>query len=185
MKLLNRLVLLVAAGTALSLNASELVLNKADSSVQVDVRASPPHEFTCDLQDYEAKIEIDPVANEITSARFSFRLTDLETHNDKRNAKMQRWMDVDTFNTITWEMESVELVGGRFVAHGTFKMHGESRPVDVVFGAVMDEGRVVITGESDFNYMDFELPKIRLFIFTVNPDLHVHFELSGSLASLN
>ncbi len=185
MKSLSRLVSLIAAGAALSLNAAELNVNKAVSSVAVDVKASPPHEFTCDLQDYDAEIEIDPATNEITAARFSFQLTDLETHNDKRNAKMQKWMDVDTYNSITWELDSVETVEGGLVGHGVFTMHGQSRPVDVFFHAVVEGVQVVLAGEADFNYMDFELPKIRLFIFTVNPDLHVHFELKGSFASLN
>jgi len=183
MKPITRLALLIAAGTALSLNAAELNIDKAASSVAVDVKASPPHEFTCDLQDYDAKIGYDPGTNKITGAFFSFQLTDLETHNDKRNAKMQKWMDVDTYNTITWELESVDEVDGKLVGHGVFIMHGEARPLDVIFTAVKEGDLVMLTGEADFNYMDYELPKIRLFVFTVKPELHVHFELTGSVAS--
>ena len=176
---------LVAVFAASSLCASELVVDKAVSSVAVDVKASPPHEFTCDLQAYKASIDLDPETGQLNGAEFSFHLTDLETHNDKRNAKMERWMDVDTFNTISWKLESVEMVEGQSVAHGTFTMHGQSQPLDVRFHSKMEGNQVVLTGESDFNYMDYELPKIRLFIFTVKPDLHVHFELKGSLASQN
>ena len=54
----------------------------------------------------------------MTSAEFSFQLTDLETHNNDRNEKMHKWMDVEQHNTIRWKMLSVEMVSDQLVAHG-------------------------------------------------------------------
>jgi polyisoprenoid-binding protein YceI len=169
---------IAAAGPAF---ATPLVLLPAESSVAVDVRASPPHRFTCDLIKYNAQIEIDPASGTVQSATFSFALTDLETHNDSRNQKLYKWMDVDNHNQIRWTLDSVEVADGRSIGHGGLWMHGVTAPVDVPFTLTAEDGLYTLAGTADFNYIDFLLPKIRLAIFTVKPALHVHFMLRGTL----
>ncbi len=180
-KALCLLILYVCA--AIPAFSAGLQIDSGNSQVSVDFKASPPHTFTCDLQNYDAVIDVDPADGSIKSARFSFQLTDLETYNEKRNKKMFNWMDVDQYNTITWNMTSMEIVDGSIVAHGDMSMHGESQPVDVVFNILQEAGVYTISGTADFDYTDFGLPKIKLFIFSVNPDLHVHFSLNGVLES--
>lgn len=167
----------------LSLIATELIVDTEGSSVRVDVKASPPHSFTCDLQQYDASIDVDSSTGEINSAQLTFQLTDLETHNDKRNKKMLNWMDVEKFNTIRWTMTSVEEIDGQTVALGEMTMHGVTMAIDIPFTLSIAEGSYTLTGSVDFDYMSFDLPKIRLFLFTVKPNLHVNFTLRGALAS--
>ena len=175
------LCLFVLFSTSTHLFCAELVIDPEASSVAVDVKASPPHTFTCDLQKYDAAVDFGPDGN-VNSATFTFNLTDLETHNDSRNSKMLRWMNVEQYNTIQWTMKDVEVAGTDVVAHGELTMHGVTLPVDIPFTVVTEGDVVTISGTADFDYMDFDLPKIRLVIFTVNPDLHVHFKLQGRLA---
>jgi polyisoprenoid-binding protein YceI len=163
--------------------AASLLVNPADSYVSVDVRANPPHSFTCDLGQYKAAVEVDSNTGTVSATEFVFQLTDLDTHNEKRDKKMYGWMDTDAYNTIRWVMKSVETVEGKTIGHGEMTMHGVTQSVDIPFQMSMEGTECTISGTADYNYMDFELPKIRLFIFTVNPDLHVHFTLKGNLVS--
>ena len=164
-------------------SAVPLVVDSEKSGVAVDVKASPPHHFTCDLLRYNADIDLEPLSGTVNSAVLTFELTDLDTHNEKRDRKMYGWMDVEQHNTIRWTLDSVEKVDGQLVAHGQMEMHGVNRPVDVPFEVSQENGIWTISGVADFDYMDFDLPRIRLFVFTVNPGLHVHFNLQGSVAS--
>ena len=181
MKFLHLLTTMAAFLPLLTGHAAELVIDPAASRVSVDVKASPPHSFTCDLQAYEADIEVDPATGDITDCSFTFLLTDLETYNDSRNKKMHKWMNVEQHNTIKWSMTSIEETEAGLVARGEMTMHGSTLPVDITFSKASDGGSHTIAGVADLDYMDFGLPKIRLFLFTVNPDLHVHFELRGQL----
>jgi len=164
-----------------SIVSAELVLDPESSAVRLKVKASPPHTFTCDLMAYDAQVDIDPVSGVFRSVRFSFQLSDLETHNKSRNKKMLKWMGED-FDTIIWTMTSVEETEGGYLAKGTLLMHGESRPVDVLFHMSVDDGVYNITGSADFDYRDFQLPIIKLLIFKVNPQLHVDFQLKGAIS---
>lgn len=171
----------VLLATSSHLYCADLVIDPEASSVAVDVKASPPHSFTCDLQKYKAEIALGTDGN-VNATTFTFNLTDLETHNDSRNNKMFRWMNVDQFNTIQWTLKNVEVAGADVIAHGELTMHGVTLPVDIPFTTVMEGDIVTINGTADFDYMDFDLPKIRLVVFTVKPELHVHFKLQGRLA---
>lgn len=181
MKRFHLLSCIVALLPLLSGHAATFAVDPASSRVCVDVKASPPHSFTCDLQAYEADIAINPETGDITACSFTFQLTDLETYNEKRNKKMHGWMDVEQHNTIKWEMTAIEEADGGMIARGEMTMHGSTQPVDITFAMKSEGADHTIAGVADFNYMDFDLPKIRLFIFTVNPELHVHFELHGQL----
>lgn len=181
LKILPFPLLLLAA--TIPATAASLLVDPAESQVAVDVQASPPHSFICDLQAYEAAVAVDPVSGAVSSAEFVFQLTDLETHNEKRNKKMYDWMNTDSHNTIRWVLKSVESIDGQDTAHGEMTLHGVTQPVDIPFTASMEADGFTLSGTADFNYMDFELPKIRLFVFTVKPELHVHFTLKGTLVS--
>ncbi len=164
-----------------ALQAGNLNVNPASSEILVDSKASPPHTVTSFVRKYESDIQIDPDTLAVSSARFAFQLKDLDSEHEKRDKKMNSWIESDKFPEIVFEMSNVSMVDGHNVATGSLYMHGVSKSVNVPFTVSKSGDTVTIDGSADFSYEDWGLEIIRLFIFKVKPELNVRFHLEGTL----
>lgn len=164
-----------------ALQAGHLSVNPANSEILVDSKASPPHTVTSFVRKYQSDIQIDPDTLAVSSARFSFKLKDLDSEHEKRDKKMHSWIESDIFPDIIFEMNSVSVVDGKNMATGSLSIHGVSKSVNVPFDVSKSGGTITIEGSANFSYEDWGLDIIRLFIFTVNPELNVKFHMEGTL----
>ena len=157
-----------------------------DASVlAVDAKASPPHTFTSEAKQFDCDITIDPASLEVTSATCSFAFADLDSGKPKRDKKMRDWMDIEAHPVARFELSDVRMEDGQSIAAGKFTMHGTSREIEVPFTVQRDGDRIVLDGHSEFSYEDWDLKIIRMFIFSVNPDLKPRFHLEGTLSNGN
>lgn len=168
---------------AISTWAAPFKVSKPDSLVAVDARATPPHTFTSVLKDYEYDIRLDPDSLEAQTVKFAFNFADLDSDEPKRDKKMLGWMDVDTHPSAHFELTKVVDRDGMKIGMGTFYMHGVTKDIEVPFSIKRDGKTILIDGTAEFDYMDWDLKKVRLLIFTVKPELKVHFHLEGTLDS--
>jgi polyisoprenoid-binding protein YceI len=166
-----------------SLWAGNFQVDKSNSEVAADAKASPPHSFTNFLTDYEYDIEIDPESLTVSRAVFEFNFANLDSKEEKRDKKMKDWMDIAVHPSARFEMKNVIMRDGATIGSGTFFMHGVSREIEVPFSVKRDGDSVVMDGTAEFDYMDWDLKKVRLFIFSVNPELKIRFHLVGELKS--
>ncbi len=157
------------------------MVDKAVSMVAVEAKASPPHSFTTVVLDYIYDIEIDPETLAVSKADFQFQFSDLDSEKPKRDKKMLKWMDVEANPMAGFELQEVIERDGQTIGKGTFLMHGVSRDIEVPFSVTRDGDRVVLDGEANIIYTDWELKVIRMVIFTVKPELKPHFHLVGKL----
>ena len=163
--------------------AEPFIVTKPNSLVAVDARATPPHTFTSVVTDYECDIRLDPESLDAQKVKFSFKFTDMDSDEPSRDKKMQGWMDVDVHPSAQFELTQVIDRDGMKVGLGTFYMHGVTRDIEVPFSINRDGGTIIIDGTAEFDYMNWDLKKVRLLIFSVKPELKVHFHLEGVLGS--
>ncbi len=164
-----------------SLWAGNFQVNKSNSEVAADAKASPPHTFTNFLTDYEYDIQIDPETLGVSKAVFEFKFEDLDSKKEKRDKKMRSWMDIGLNPSARFELKDVITRDGATIGAGTFFMHGIRKEIEVPFSVRRDGNSVVLDGTAEFDYMNWDLEKVRLFVFTVNPELKIRFHLVGEV----
>ena len=56
-----------------------------------------------------------------------------------------------------------------------------SKEIEVPFSVKREGNSVVLDGTAEFDYMEWDLKMVRLFISTVNPELKIRFHLVGEV----
>ena len=70
------------------------------------------------------------------------------------------------------------------LAVGELTIHGVKKSIQMPVTAKNINGIWDITGEADFDYRDFNLPKIRkMLVLVVDPHLQVTFHLVGKISA--
>jgi len=180
---------LVALLYACGLFAGEatLAIDRSRSHVEAMVRSSLEN-FTASLTAYEALISVDVAEKRIVNAQLKFRVADVKTGSEKRDADMGRWEQTDQFPECVYILDALlPAAGGTFKARGKLILHGVTQelvfPVTISFKA---PNVCSLDGDLTLNTTDFGLPQIRKFgLFKVNPELQVKFHLEGRAASEN
>lgn len=157
------------------------------STLAVDAKASPPHSFTVTAEEFETEIEIDPDSLVPTSAVCRFRFDDMDSEKKKRDAKMRKWIESDTYPSATFTLREVRANpdGTGRLAVGDFQMHGQTRSVSFPFSVQRKGDRVVIEGRAAMDYTQWDLPIVRLLFFKVKKDIQPHLHLEGRLVTKN
>lgn len=176
------LVSLILLGFARTLSAETLVIDKTRSRVEADVKATVDS-FTGQLQDYDARIAVDPASNRITAATFRFQVADFKTGKDARDAKLHAWQDTAHHPDAEFTLGRIEpAADGRLLAHGEFRFHGVAQPLEFPVALIVDHTTYALDGEATVDTRRFGLPIIRVMAFLkVDPLVKVRFHLQGTL----
>lgn len=158
----------------------ELTVDTDKSSVEADVGASPFQSFTADLEAYDSTIVLDDADGHVIEAEFGFQFSDLKTGDSKRDGKMLTWMG-DEYPSAKFKVDTITSHDGQTVALGRLMMHGVEREMEVPFTLSIVGKHCLIEGEADINYTDYDLEKIRMLIFSVDPELKVRFHIEGDM----
>ena len=177
--------LLAAAILALPLaakaEASLFVLDRAESQVDIAVKATL-NSFVAHLEDYAVAITLDPESGRVESAAFHADLAAVRTGRADRDHNMNVWLQTNEFPQVVFELGAVDRgADGTMTARGRLQLHG--RPHDVRFPVTVtvSRGLATIDGTATLDTRDFGLPIIRFWVLTVDPVVHVHFHLQGSV----
>jgi hypothetical protein len=81
----------------------------------------------------------------------------------------------------SFELTETVLREGQTIGKGTFSMHGTSREIEIPFVVSKNGDKVILDGETEFDYTDWDLEIVRLLFFTVKPSLKPHFHLEGTI----
>ncbi len=155
-----------------------LIVDKAKSHVEIPVKVTSDS-FTATLADYEAILYADPATERVTTARFSFRFTNVKTGNAKRDEAMNAWQQTDKFPTGAFELLALKPDGaGRFIATGKLELHGATRDVAMPVTIAHDSTGFTIDGSAEIDTRDFGLPVLKKFVFfKVDPHVRIQFHL--------
>lgn len=166
----------------LSASTIELMPDRDLSTIEAEMSASPPHKFTGVVSDYALDLRFDEESGRLSVADFRFNFSDFDTDNDKRDRKMLKWLDHVSWPDAQFTLVRVDETGEGLVAVGEFTMHGLTKTVEIPFSMTLKSGRFTLDAATTLDHRDWELPKVRLLIFTVNPELEIRIHLEGSYA---
>lgn len=162
--------------------AGEFVVDRAKSSISVDVKASM-HNFTGHLRDYKIKITGDAAKAIPDKVVLSWDFKDLVTGDKKRDKEMLQWMEHGRLPTGGFTLASfTKRVDGKMWAKGTLTIHGVSKTIEFPVKSERKGKVLKISGSVRMDHRDFKLSKIRkVLVMTVNPVLIVRFSLQGTI----
>jgi polyisoprenoid-binding protein YceI len=177
---LGSLILTTAAALgAGAAGAAELKVDKAQSRIEVDARATG-HSFSGKLDDFDAKITGDEATLKPSAVKLSWKFADLKTGDTDRDAAMLKWLG-STGTTGGFKFTKMWTDKGKNFAQGELTIHGVSKTIAFPYTATTTGKVVVIDGAAAMNYEDFGLPIVRaMAIMTVKPELVVRFHLVGT-----
>jgi polyisoprenoid-binding protein YceI len=177
--------LLAAAILALPLatkaNGVLLVLDRAESHVDIAVQATF-NSFVARLEDFDVAIMLDPESSRVESTAFHANLAAVKTGRADRDHNMNVWLQTNEFPQVVFELGAVERgPNGALTARGRVQLHGQQHDVSFPLTITVSRGLTTIDGTATLDTRDFGLPIIRFLLLTVEPVVHVHFHLQGSL----
>lgn len=186
MKFLKSLIGLALAATTAGAAETPLVVDAAQSRVEIVVKATVDS-FTGNLAAYDAAILVDPAAERITGARFAFKFADVKTGNEDRDAQMLEWAEAPKHPDGVFALSSLERdAAGATTAKGTLTLHGVAKEISFPVSVTHEAGRYAIDGEALLDTRDFGLPIIRKFLLLkVDPQVAVRFHLQGDVPVKN
>lgn len=161
--------------------AAPLEVDYQHSKVNVDVHATIDS-FVGQLDKYTATVDCEPSTNLPAKAAVSFDFKDLKTGKTDRDAEMLKWLDYSNNPTATFALEGWKQDGTTNLALGDLTIHGVKKAIQMPVTIQHNGADWDIAGEADFDYRDFNLPKIRkMLMLVVNPHLKVTFHLVGKI----
>ena len=177
--------LLAAAILALPLatraNDALFVLDRAESHVDIAVK-STLDSFVAHLEHFDVAITLDPENGRIESTAFHADLSAVKTGSVDRDHNMSVWLRTNEFPQVVFELSAVDRgPNGALTARGQFQLHGQRHEIRFPITVTVNRGLAAIDGTATLDTQDFGLPIIRYWILTVDPVVHVHIHLQGSL----
>ena len=179
---MNKMVTLAALvlGCTVNLQASTFIVDKATSSILIDVKATGDS-FTGKLENYTAVIQGDKGTKKPSKVTFDWDFLNLKTGKGKRDKKMISWLEKKSKGH--FELNSfTKRADGRMWAKGEMTIHGVKQSVEFPAKVLAKGNRMTVRGTAALDTRKFNLPIIKMVgIFKVNPLVNVRFTLRGTL----
>lgn len=161
--------------------AASLEVDKDRSRIQVNAKATG-HEFTGTLKDYTATVSGDAAALTPSGFDLSWRFSNLNTEDAKRDAEMLKWLGGGDPKGSFKFIKSWTDQAGKDHCMGSLTIHGVSKTVGMPYTAKKDGDWVTIDGKVTLDYQNFSLPIVRaMAVMTVDPKLEVTFHIVGKV----
>ena len=172
--------LLCFTGFTGSLYASTFVVDKANSRVSIDVKATGDS-FVGKLNSYNAVIQGNKETKKPSKVTFEWNFSDLKTGKDKRDSKMISWLENKTKGRFVLD-SFTKRADGRTLAKGAMTIHGVKQTVEFPVKVIAKGSKMSIRGTVTIDTRKFNLPIIKMFGFLkVDPMVKVRFALRGKL----
>lgn len=172
---------LLAFPLATKANGALLVLDRAESHVDISVKATV-NSFVARLENFDVSIALDPESGRVESTSFHADLAAVKTGRADRDHNMSVWLQTNEFPQVVFELRTVDRdPHGALTARGRIQLHGQQHEVRFPVTVTVSRGLTTIDGTATLDTRDFGLPIIRFWVLTVDPVVNVHFHLQGSL----
>ncbi|MCP5535664.1 MAG: YceI family protein [Akkermansiaceae bacterium] len=163
-----------------SLHATTFEVDKANSSVLIDVKATGDS-FTGTLDSYTAVIEGDKASNKPSKVTFDWDFLNLKTGKDKRDTEMISWLEKKSKGNFTLD-SFTKRTDGRTWAKGKITIHGVTQVIEFPAKVLAKGNKMTIRGTAVIDTRKHDLPIIKMIgLFKVNPLVTVRFTLRGTL----
>ncbi len=183
-RLLPLLLASVLATIPLPAAAQTLTVDKANSRVEIAVKATVDS-FVTKLAAYTADVRFDAATGQVTAAKLAFHFTDVKTGNEKRDREMHIWQQTEKFPDGDFTLKALQpAADGKLTARGGLTLHGVTRELAFPVTVVRAGAVATVEGEAVVDTRLFGLPVIRKFaLLKVDPLVTVRFHLTGTTAA--
>ncbi len=172
---------MLALPLATRANGALFVMDRAESYVDIAVK-STLDSFVARLEDFDVAITLDPENWRVESTAFHANLSAVKTGRADRDHNMSVWLQTNEFPQVVFELRAVDRSpNGALTARGRFQLHGQLHEIRFPVTVSVNRGLTTIDGTATLDTQDFGLPIIRFWVLTVDPMVHVHFHLQGSV----
>ncbi len=162
-------------------NGAPFFVNRAESHIEIAV-VSTLDNFVARLEEFDVAITLDPESGRVESAAFHADLSAVKTGRADRDHNMSVWLQTNEFPRVVFELRAVDRgPDGALTAHGRLQLHGRLQEIRLPVTVSASHGLTAIDGTATLDTRDFGLPIIRYWLLTVDPVVHVHIHLQGSL----
>lgn len=171
---------LILAAVRLAAAPESLVIDQAQSSVEIVVKATLDS-FTGKLDAYNAAVTVE--GGHVATASFRFKCSAIRTGKEGRDEAMNEWLETPKYPEGVFTLASLEpTTEGYFKARGTLMLHGVSHEIVFPVSVITDRKVYALDGEAPLDTRDFGLPVIRKFgLLKVDPLVRVRFHLQGAV----
>jgi polyisoprenoid-binding protein YceI len=154
-KMKKNLALLVAIIMGISFLCEAQTISSEKSMVEFKVTNLGANKVKGTIKGMKGKVTFDPKAPQKASFDVCIEVVSINTKNQKRDAKLRgpEYFDAENYPEICFKSTSVEANGMSYKAKGKLSMHGESKPVEILF----NHYRNTFTGKLKINRMDYKL----------------------------
>jgi polyisoprenoid-binding protein YceI len=162
-------------------NGALFVMDRAESHVDIVVK-STLDSFVARLEDFDVAITFDPESGQLKSTAFHADLSAVKTGLAARDHNMSVWLRTNEFPQVVFGLKAVDRdPNGALTARGRFQLHGQMHNIHFPLTVTVNRGLATIDGTATLDTQDFGLPIIQFWVLSVDPVVHVHFHLQGSL----
>ncbi len=159
-----------------------LVLDYTESHLDIAVKSTVTS-FIARLEKFDVAITVDPDRGRVESTAFHADLAAVKTGRTDRDHNMVVWLQANQFPQVDFELKAMDRgPDGGLTAFGRFQLHGQQHDLRFPLTVTVSKGLTIIDGTATLDTRDFGLPIIRFWLLTVDPVVHVHFHLQGSLS---
>jgi len=178
------LLLLVQVASAADPNTLPLDLNGSSLKFFCE---SFMHNFHGEAKEFTGSAAVDTGATPpIQTATLRFKTVALTTFLKDRDEKMYGWLNVKVNPDATFKLQSVKLIGGdykaadaqhpaQFNVSGTLTLNGVNHPVGGMAKGWREKDRIIVTGETVVDTLNYGLPQIRMAILTVGTNVKIAY----------
>jgi polyisoprenoid-binding protein YceI len=172
---------ILALPLATRANGALFVMDRSESHLDISVK-STLDSFVARLEHFDVAITIDPESGRVESTAFHADLSAMKTGSAGRDHNMSGWLQTNEFPQVAFELSAVERSpNGELTARGQFQLHGQRHEIRFPVTVSVNRRLTAIDGTATLDTQDFGLPIIRYWVLSVDPVVHVHIHLQGSL----
>jgi polyisoprenoid-binding protein YceI len=164
-------------------------LDPSGSSVKF-VGDSFLHSFHGEAKGVTGSAELDSTAiPPVQKATLQFKTAALTTFHKERDQKMFAWLQIAAHPNALFSLLSVKLVEGdyqnadaqhpaKFAVRGAFTLEGMKKPMAGSALGWRDKDRLIVSGETTVDTLQYGLPQIREMFMTVGTNIKVDYRFS-------
>ena len=168
--------------------AIEVPLDARQSSLKFTGHAFM-HDFNGEAKEFSGSAQIDSQKPEIVlSSKIDIQAAKMTTFESARDHNMLDWLHVDVNPEISFQLTRVIPMKGnpadatkdhpaQFTVAGKFMMNKTTKPLQTQALGWREGKWLVVTGTTQIDTADHELPVIKQFFMTVNKEVDVAFRL--------
>ncbi|HVL92433.1 MAG TPA: YceI family protein [Acidimicrobiales bacterium] len=154
-----------------------------ESTVELNARSSV-HPVHASVSDLEGEVNVDASGGSFSlspapSGYVEMQVDSLKSGKKLEDMALRKVLDAKKFPAIRYELRSADGGPDHFKIRGALTFHGTTREFDEEISAKLENGKLVVEGEHEFNIEDWGVKAPKILSLQVYPDVKIKARLVG------